>query len=456
MDSAPAAQDPTWTVRRRYFPAVEGMRGVAALAVLFGHVLFFGYGAGTTRGLVGTWLGVIGVNIFFAISGFLLYRPFLAARHGGKTVAAATPSYLVRRAVRIFPAYWVALTVAAAVVTLSGVFSGDWWIYYGLLQIWFPQDQLLGLPVAWTLCIEVNFYLALPFVAAALARRGAGSGHRHALAWEFGALGGLAVFSLAFSALVVSSASTVFLATTIGGLLIWFVSGMVLAALDVIHPAALAWARRLLSRPEICWPLAAAIFAPLPLGGFDGLQPQVGTILYVLSMAVVSTLLMGPVTLGDGGRTVRWTLTSRLMVFMGTISYGIYLWHLPILIWVSGKQRVIDSTYPVVTKTVLVLLGATVAGAGSWYLIEKPLMQRVRSIKAFAGRRRTAREIPPEPELEPEAAAASGPELAQGEDREGVRPGERGGGGGDAGADIDPLGQGAGRGGGAAQVAEQA
>ena len=88
-----------------------------------------------------TWWGSLwhnldlGFPVFFVISGFLLYRPFLAV-----AVVGAPPtntwSYAWRRALRIIPAYWVALTVLAAYAHLHGVFTGDWWRYYFFLQIY--------------------------------------------------------------------------------------------------------------------------------------------------------------------------------------------------------------------------------------------------------------------------------------------------------------------------------
>lgn len=75
-----------------------------------------------------------------------------------------------RRLLRIVPAYWLALTVLSIKPGLADVFTHDWWRYYGFLQIYDPVTRLSGLTVAWTLCIEVTFYLALP-VYAAFARR---------------------------------------------------------------------------------------------------------------------------------------------------------------------------------------------------------------------------------------------------------------------------------------------
>jgi peptidoglycan/LPS O-acetylase OafA/YrhL len=81
-----ASDDPTWSVRRRYFPAVEGMRAVAVLCVVIGHLLLVFY-HDPPLSTLGLWLAPFGVVIFFTISGFLLYRQFLAARPPGSRSA---------------------------------------------------------------------------------------------------------------------------------------------------------------------------------------------------------------------------------------------------------------------------------------------------------------------------------------------------------------------------------
>ncbi len=101
-----------------------------------------------------------GVPVFFVISGFLLYRPFVASRLG----VAPQPQlrrYTRRRVLRIFPAYWVALTVLAIYPGLPGVFTDRWWVFYGLVQNYSPSEQFHGLLQAWSLSVEFTFYILL-------------------------------------------------------------------------------------------------------------------------------------------------------------------------------------------------------------------------------------------------------------------------------------------------------
>jgi peptidoglycan/LPS O-acetylase OafA/YrhL len=106
------------------FPLFDALRAFAALGVLVSHA---GYLAGASQD---AWYGSVvaqgsvGVTVFFVISGFLLYRPFLAADLDGRP-RARLRDYSRRRVLRIIPAYWLALTVIAAILTLPGVFNGD-------------------------------------------------------------------------------------------------------------------------------------------------------------------------------------------------------------------------------------------------------------------------------------------------------------------------------------------
>src|SRR5439155_7118876 len=134
----------------------------------------------------------VGVTVFFLISGFLLYRPFVAAR-AGRGPAPSWGKFWRRRGLRIVPAYWVALTALAIFPGLVGVFTGDWWIYYGFLQQWQRSTIINGIPPAWTLGTELCFYAMLPLYAALMVRL-----ERRAPGGEIGVLAALSAGAIAF------------------------------------------------------------------------------------------------------------------------------------------------------------------------------------------------------------------------------------------------------------------
>ncbi len=101
--------------------------------------------------------------IFFLISGFLLYRPFLVARRGD--APSRVSAYARRRVLRIVPAYWAALTIFIAAGFVSGVTAHNWWVFYAFGQVYSSTLIGRGIGVAWTLGVEVTFYALLPVFA---------------------------------------------------------------------------------------------------------------------------------------------------------------------------------------------------------------------------------------------------------------------------------------------------
>src|SRR3981189_1850523 len=198
------------------FPLVDGLRAVAALSVLVTHTAFLsGFNGHGELGAITARLDV-GVALFFVISGFLLYRPFVAARFERRPAPRVT-RFARRRALRILPAYWLALTVLAIWPGLAVVQGGTWWVYYGLLQdLRVPWIQG-GLKAAWSLGVEVQFYLLLPLYAIACARWLGGRAPAVQARAEAGALTFLAALSLLVRTLSFADRSPDTLSSTIAG-----------------------------------------------------------------------------------------------------------------------------------------------------------------------------------------------------------------------------------------------
>src|SRR5262249_17296373 len=143
---------------------LDGLRALAAILVVATHV---GFQTGASfHGAFGAVLARcdIGVALFFVLSGFLLTRPWLA----GRPEPPSTKVYAVRRAARILPAYWIALTVVLLSTARGTPPQG---IARNLLLVQTYAGPLLsGFTQTWSLCTEVAFYVVLPFIALPLAR----------------------------------------------------------------------------------------------------------------------------------------------------------------------------------------------------------------------------------------------------------------------------------------------
>ena len=153
---------------RGFLPAVEGMRACAAVGVVVTHVAFQ---TGHTGGIAGRLFGRfdLAVAVFFALSGFLLWRGHAGAARGLRP-SPPTGHYLRSRIVRIMPAYLVAVVVILTLLPDAKADLTVWLANLSLMQIYVPLTLTAGLTQMWSLSVEVAFYLALPFLAL-LARR---------------------------------------------------------------------------------------------------------------------------------------------------------------------------------------------------------------------------------------------------------------------------------------------
>lgn len=371
------------TASPRYFPALEGMRALAAIAVIVYHVaIYTGATLQPEPGILANVAsrGDIGVPIFFVLSGFLLYRPFAVAslRDAGRPSAR---HYLWRRGLRVLPAYWVALVVCLAVFNRDTV-TGAWEVVRPVLLLHvYERDVLpLGIGQTWSLSAEVAFYLLLPLLAAGLARLGRGAAGPAARARRQTA--GLTVLA----AVGVGSAVLTHLpsAGDYPPAHLWlpeyagfFAGGMALAVLlarteaDPLRPPAAV--RLAGDRPGLFWAGAAAAFAlactPLT-GPVDISYPSAAeAVAEQLLYLVCAVLLVAPCALGGWRAPV---LSAPAVRWLGRISYGLFLWHLAFL---EGYFKVTEDEFG--TGSFAVVLGVVAAGTFvaatlSYYVVECP------------------------------------------------------------------------------------
>jgi len=332
------------------FRGFNALRALAALGVVAAHTL-------TTSPLTSLPKYVVenlatGVALFFVISGFLLWRPFAASL--GDRAKVSVKRFFANRALRIVPLYTVVVLVVffateahpaeallrlARALSFTGVYAGD--------------DLL---PVAWSLDDEVAFYLLLPvlFVVLMAWRR-----PRQRLVLGVGIIGALSLVSLVALALTPQDQ-----AITGGPLTKFhlFGLGMLLASLHVRRP-------RYGLSPRMLALGAAGVIVAFSVSGFAYEQHMY---LFNPVCGVASFLLVGIAAFSGPQARLTRVLSLRPLVFLGEISYGIYLWHEAIH-HVLFNEGVLSSSY---VPGFLEIAMCTIALAtGTYYLVEKPALR---------------------------------------------------------------------------------
>ncbi|NMO02475.1 acyltransferase [Gordonia sp. TBRC 11910] len=373
----------------RFYPQLEGMRAVASLGVLSTHVAFQ-TGAVSTP-VLGPLLGRLdlAVALFFGLSGFLLWRPYVDAAHGAG--APRVRRYFAHRFVRIWPAYAVA---AVMVLTLlPDARNADvvvWAANLTLTQIFVPLSLTAGLTQMWSLSVEVMFYLLLPVLGAALMRL-SGPLARQRIPVLMGLVGLTLLWGPVAS--VLPSQPGLEPQNWVIGHLPWFGAGLLLAELaGRVHrgeplPRFTAAVVELSRRRGLMFGLFVVGYglACTPLAGPTGLGAVssgqfVGKILLG---AICGYAILAPLVLSDAATPFRF-LDSPPMQALGRWSYGIFIWHVAVLAVVFGLFGILPfggSTLTVWTLTLILSVGVASA---SYAFIEEPARRWLR------GRERSA------------------------------------------------------------------
>ena len=404
------------------FPLVDSLRATAALSVLLLHVLYQpAVEANIARGLwrFGYQLEVA-VPLFFAISGFLLHRPFVAGRARGETMSFG--AYAWRRVLRIVPGYWVALTVVALWFGISEVGS-DPLRYYGFAQVYSASTALGGLSQAWSLCDEVFYYLMLPLLALAMAPivRRRGWRLRDELALPVAILAvGVAWDIAAVHAVDPGSAASRSRLLGPLGQIEFFAVGMLLSVVSVwVHerresPRSVAAARVLARVPGGAWWLGALAFFLLASygsgidGSFTDSISRRGYVFEHLCYDGCILCLLAPALFGElGAGRVRQLLGWRPLLWVGAISYSVYLYHFAVYGQEARWLGLPRTGVAVIAMTLLSVVSVIAVAALSYYIVERPAMRLRGWVSAKPRGRVTTYPPPPVP-----AAAASPEPLA--------------------------------------------
>ncbi len=378
------------TPRAQRFPLVDSMRALACLWVLLFHAAFVTAFL-QVDSVIQPFLAVAGIapTLFFIISGFLLYRPFARA-HIAAEDTPDTSRYAWGRFLRVTPAYWVALTVVALVLGLDEVLSlSGAATYYGFAQIYDTDHAFSGIQQAWTLCVEVTFYAVLP-IWALLIRSLRVSDERRRLLLEFSALALLFLASVAYKVWLLHRTDPSSLEggprfVPLPNYLDAFAVGMAAAVVSVWHERHGAFERPIAFVREhagAIWIAAAVLTGLTGLWlGFTEPGQTLSRLEFLLRWEIqvlIALLLLIPAAFAatDSGRLTR-VLGSGPFLFVGLVSYGLYLYHYAVIDLVD--EHVVGPMSGGATVSFLVTLAIALpvgmlAAAASYYAIERPAL----------------------------------------------------------------------------------
>jgi peptidoglycan/LPS O-acetylase OafA/YrhL len=368
--------------RRISFPLIDVLRGFAAMSVVVFHVIaLFNWTSFPVSGpLVWFRIGGNGVDLFFVISGFVIALSAFTRLESSR-YADFAKGFARDRFARIAPLYYLTCLIFIVFIEPSLIFVPDIWkpilSHAVFLHSWIVMHQGAINGVNWSVAVEMQFYLLMLLTAPWL---------RRANPWIIGV--GAIVISWSWRAaayLLIGihgkwGVFPLFVYTTeLPGMLDEFAAGILLARLACSTNASAVLARA--HAMPFVLPLVSTILVSISLAIYwpnsiywssPAMVIAFKTLLALTCVAIIATAcaLQYP-------RLVKLSAPLR---YLGTISYGIYLWHLPVILaikrvpWVDGPRAL----PPVI---ILTLMFASL----SWHFFERPLMLRTQSRQARMG-----------------------------------------------------------------------
>ena len=368
-------------------PGLDGLRALAALAVFgvhYNQIIDVDLQAGPVDFYLLLANGEYGVALFFVLSGFLLSQPFWKSIIQGGAWPA-TGAYVIRRVARIMPAYYLALTV---LIVLAGYWRypqawADILLHYSFLFNYAEFSIFSINPPFWTLAVEVQFYCLLPVLFLLLRNRSLRTG-----------IVILVVLGLLFyglNAWLVSSIDKI-IPWPGSAMLTWvrpygavvthsllahlphFITGVICGGLWLqLNSAHSGETDKTWHYESLFWGSFTTVLLLLATELGEWIQIPYGR----YGLPVVPVLLGIMIISTPQTRVARKLLDSTVMRALGALSYGVYIYHLPVLRMVDHAmaQSAMDAREHWIMLGVISLLLSLLAAATSYYLVERPVLR---------------------------------------------------------------------------------
>lgn len=336
-----------------YIVEFDTLRAVAALGVMVAHF----------APLQGIWefgtlerrLGAVGVDLFFALSGFLITGILLNCKRlsAEQTAGQTLRQFYARRFLRIFPLYYLAFAVFAFWLSPAIRDNTIWFLTYtvnfgkAVADNWFPLNHF------WTLAVEEQFYILWPFIVLASSKK---------LLVRL-CIGGACASFAARAALAIYGAGDIAVYQFTTCCLEPLLLGSAFSTLALSPPSKRIW--RLITASGLITSVVFLFADDVTFSIFSR-----------AACGVFFSSLIYVIACHTGHRRLK-SLRLKPLVFLGQISYGLYVWHLPVL-WALGRDAVsVPDWMPRGTDRIVefaALVATTVlVSIVSWYAFERPI-----------------------------------------------------------------------------------
>ena len=355
--------------KTKYLPSIDSLRAIAVIAVIIYHI--------DANYLPG---GFLGVDLFFVLSGYLISS--LIIKEYKSTGTVNLYNFYVRRARRLLPAVYFMITVVLIIITLFNgvllkksyldalfgyIYSSNWWYIFHKLDYFDSFGSQSPFKHLWSLAIEEQFYMFFPLIFLLFNRKSKSNNSNSKLNKNFIYV----VLSLILVSLIahillfdINNINRIYFGTdTRAFSLLVGVVGAILYPMDRLS-------ERTTKKDNMIYSIVSLV-SILVLIGIMINTSEYNTWLYRGGFLLVA--IIGLIIIISSGR--QYTFMSKLLsfkpfVFIGKISYSLYLWHFPILVVTTPVSEIGNpNLFYVTLRIILIFLVAT----GSYMFVETPI-----------------------------------------------------------------------------------
>ena len=355
--------------KSKYLPSIDSLRALAVLAVIIYHV--------DVNYLPG---GFLGVDLFFVLSGYLISS--LIIKEYRKTGSLNLYNFYIRRARRLLPAVYFMITVGLVVMVLFNevllrkshldaifgyIYSSNWWYIFHKLDYFDSFGAQSPFKHLWSLAIEEQFYMIFPLLFLLVNRKKKSKDGTYKLNKNFlYVVLGLILVSLIAHILLfdINNISRIYFGTdTRAFSLLVGVVGAILYPMERLHTKVTPQQNMLYSVVSLV-SIATLITVMIYTSEYN-------TLLYRGGFLLVA--ILGLIVIISSGK--QHTLMSRLLsfkpvVFIGKISYSLYLWHFPVLVLTTPVSEIGN---PNIIFVILRVILTFILATASYVFVETPI-----------------------------------------------------------------------------------